>query len=377
MAFVAALGSILPSAESSTATPRRVASLAEQPLLQHTQPGKPAAHPTLTKSARLAFIRRAQVWTPTDVPRMDLRAGPAGAGAFQPNEIVTCTYTQVPKQGASRKFHCTLPDGDVVKVRYGQDNGEIQGSLLATRLLWALGFPADRVYPVRVRCRGCSSDPWTKDGSRKEVYEFDPAVIERNPYGHEMWDDGEKWGWKWPELNRVDPRQGGAPREQRDALRLLAVFMQHTDTKEEQQRLLCAPNGLAPNGQCSHPFLVLHDVGLTFGRANNLNKNSLGSVNITEWTKTPVWKDPADCVGHLTQSNSGTLGDPAIREAGRKFLADLLVQLTDRQVRDLFEVAGVNRRIELNESFVTASVDDWVAAFNAKRQQIVAHHCRR
>src|SRR5580704_6384730 len=43
-----------------------------------------------TKAARLAFIRKAQVWAPTAVSRMDLRAGPEGPGAFHPNEAVTC-----------------------------------------------------------------------------------------------------------------------------------------------------------------------------------------------------------------------------------------------------------------------------------------------
>jgi hypothetical protein len=66
-----------------------------------------------------------------------------------------------------------------------------------------------------------------------------------------------------------------------------------------------------------------------------------------------------------------------ISEAGRKFLADLLVQLTDQQLRDLFEVAGVDRRVTSDGAAVGARVDDWVAAFNAKRQQIVMHHCPR
>src|ERR1700686_703105 len=43
-----------------------------------------------TKEARLDFIRKAQVWAPTNVAAMDLRAGPQGSDAFQPNEMVTC-----------------------------------------------------------------------------------------------------------------------------------------------------------------------------------------------------------------------------------------------------------------------------------------------
>ena len=328
------------------------------------------SHWTVTKEERLALIRRAQVWAPADVANMDLRMGPDGIGAFQPNELVTCDYTPRPRHGSSRKFYCALPDGDVVKVRYGADNGEVQGSVLATRLLWALGFVADRVYPVRISCRGCSADPWKDPPTDKGTHEFDPAVIERKPLGHEVWEGEEEADWSWSALDAVDANLGGAPQEQRDALKLLAVFMQHTDTKSKQQRLLCVPSSEGPaEGTCDQPFLFLHDVGLTFGRANAFNRAGTGSVNLEKWAETPIWKDRGACIGHLSKSNTGTLGNPQISEAGRQFLADLLVQLTDQQVRDLFEVAQVTRR------HGGTNVVDWIAAFNQKRDEIVTHHC--
>src|SRR5580693_331571 len=76
-----------------------------------------------TKAARLAFIRKAQVWAPTEVSRMDLRAGPQGPGSFQPNAAVTCDYVQTKLPGTSPKFDCDLGQGDIVKVRYGARNG--------------------------------------------------------------------------------------------------------------------------------------------------------------------------------------------------------------------------------------------------------------
>ena len=117
---------------------------------------------SLTREDRLAFIRHAQVWAPTNVSAMALRAGPQGKGAFPPNALVTCDYVEAKLSGSSRKFDCAIGEDDVVKVRYGSENWEVEGAVLASRLLWALGFGADRVYPVRVLCRGCSPDPWTK-----------------------------------------------------------------------------------------------------------------------------------------------------------------------------------------------------------------------
>ncbi|HWW86789.1 MAG TPA: hypothetical protein VNZ26_24505, partial [Vicinamibacterales bacterium] len=221
-----------------------------------------------TKDARLAFIQVAQVWAPTNVAAMDLKAGPQGSGAFQPNEMVTCDYVEKKTlPGTSQKFDCAISEGDVVKVRYGEKNGKVEGAVLASRLLWALGFGADRLYPVRVTCRGCSPDPWNRRDRVPGEQLFDPAAIERKPAGHEMKSEN-KGGWAWPELDLVDERQGGAPRAQRDALKLLAVFMQHTDNKLENERLLCLPKGLEEDGTCDKPFMMLHDVGLTFGQAN-------------------------------------------------------------------------------------------------------------
>jgi hypothetical protein len=71
-------------------------------------------------------------------------------------------------------------------------------------------------------------------------------------------------------------------------------------------------------------------------------------------------------------------GNPQISEAGRAFLAGLLVQLSDAQLRDLFEVARVTRRSTdpaHDPDGPRATVDEWVKAFKSKRAQIVDHHC--
>jgi hypothetical protein len=317
----------------------------------------------LDDKARTSFIRAAQIWSPTDIASLDLRAGPGGKGAFQPNETVTCDYVEGKLHGSNRKFGCAVGPDDVAKVRYGSHNREVHASVIATRLLWALGFGADRVYPVQVRCRGCSSDPWHHPERGKGEHLFAPAVIERRPAGQDVADDSGKTGWSWRELDLVDERFGGATVAQRDALKLLAAFMQHTDSKREQQRLLCLPGGLRADGQCAKPFLMLHDVGLTFGRANTFNSADTASVDLDKWATTPVWKEGEVCVAHLSKSATGTLENPRISEAGRRFLANLLMQLSDRQLQDLFEVAGVDRTAE------------WVDAFKRKRAEIVNAHC--
>src|SRR5258706_5094495 len=123
----------------------------------------------ISDEARVTIIQHAQVWTPTTVSEMDLRLGPQGEGAFQPNAAVSCDYVEEKLDGSSPKFDCRLDDGSVVKVKYGL-GGEVQGEVLSTRLLWALGFGADRIYPAVVTCRGCSVDPWNKRRSVAETH---------------------------------------------------------------------------------------------------------------------------------------------------------------------------------------------------------------
>lgn len=326
----------------------------------------------LSPKARLAAIRRAHVWAPTRVGSMDLKAGPAAADAFAPNELVTCQYRDKPMTGATPKFTCVVGQDDELKVKYGVENGEVYAEVAATRLLWALGFAADRVYPVRVACQGCSADPHTNKRETKDQVLFDPAAVERKMKGTPI-EISTDSGWAWPELDEVQEAAGGAPVAHRDALKLLAVFVQHTDNKAAQQRLICAGGDEGEDGPCEEPWMMIQDLGRTFGRANLFNRNAASSVNFEQWSQVPIWTEAPGCIGNLAPSQSGSLENPIIVEAGRKFLADLLVQLSDAQLRDLFEAARFPQR--KTASVRAATSQQWVEAFKKKRDQIVNRSC--
>jgi hypothetical protein len=322
--------------------------------------------------ARRAAIAHAQVWSATNVPAIDLRLGPSEPNGFEQGETVNCDYVNKKLAGNSPKFACRIGEDDEVKVKFGGKNGEVYAEVAATRLLWALGFGADRMYPVRVVCRGCpDSFLGTVRGKGESV--FDPAVIERKMPGRSLEGDD---GWAWNELELIEEQAGGAPMAHRDALKLLAVFLQHTDNKPQQQRILCLDEP-APSSECARPFMMINDLGLTFGRANRANTNLTGSANLAEWSRTPVWKRADSCVGNLPKSFSGTLNDPVISEEGRRFLAGLLVQLSDAQLNDLFEVARFRLRPRSPEDGRSGfpSTQEWVDAFKQKRTEILDHRC--
>jgi hypothetical protein len=317
---------------------------------------------------RESVIARSRVWMPTDIASLDLKTGPQEPGSFPLEATVTCKYLDKKLAGMSPKFACETAEGDELKVKYGGANGEVYGEVMASRLLWALGFGADRMYSVRVICQGC---PPHIGGIVRENGDriIDPAAVERK-FGEELFTE-----WKWRELDLVDDESGGATVAERDALKLLAVFLQHSDSKSQQQRIVCLEP--ANGGECAQPLMMINDLGVTFGRANRWNQQPRGSVNLAEWREIPIWKAPTGCVGNLSGSFTGTLKDPMISEEGRQFLADLMSQLSDDQLRGMFEAARVHLRAREpgNGRSGFTTVDEWVMAFKAKRAEIVERRC--
>jgi hypothetical protein len=321
--------------------------------------------------SRESIVARAQVRLAGDIAARDAKLGPDEPGAFALGATIHCTHLDKKLGGLSPKFACVTPEGDELKVKYGGTNGEVYAEVAATRLLWTLGFGADRMYSVRVVCRGCPEIAGSiRMASGERI--IDPAAVEREMAGRELLDR-----WSWKELDLVDPAQGGASVAERDAMKLLAVLLQHADSKPEQHRVICAdePPGAAAHGRCERPLMMMSDVGITFGRAYKLQPRA--SMHLEQWSRLPVWKDARGCVGNLGDSLAATIVDPVVSEEGRALLADLLTQVTDDQLRGIFEAARIHLRPrnpgDGRSGFPT--VAEWVDAFKQKRAQIVERRC--
>ena len=350
-----------------------------------TEPG-PSPRPLdeLAVNERRAILDRAQVWRPINTAALDLLAGPPGAGRFAFDAPVRCafSYPEKPLSGVTPKFECEVAPGDVVKVKYGDNNGEVFAEVAASRLFWALGFGADRMYPVKVTCVNCPLDPhlvstteWHlgKPANLRTLV-FDPATIERRFDGEPVEAKGFE-GWSWRELEAVADNEVGATRAHIDALKLLAAFVQHVDSKPENQALVCTDatprRDAQGNATCAQPLLIVKDLGSTFAAAN---KFAFPKMKLESWRSVPVWKDERRCQANLTSSLVGTLAHPEISESGRQFLAGRLQLLSDDQLLALFTAARVERRKD-NIQGRQVTPDDWVRVFKEKRAAIVAHRC--
>jgi hypothetical protein len=364
--------------------------------------GKGLTH--VSEAERVAYIREAEVWSPIDTASLDLRRGPPGGTPLPADAELVCRF-HVPSEqpgGRSQKLYCRTSDGKVHKIKYGVDNKEIYGEAIGARLLWALGFKADVVRPVRVRCSGCPEDPWrylehlrdwddpppVPDPAERVI---EPAIVES--YHAELIeaekDQGVAWG-EILELRSRDPEKAERQRIHREALTLLATLMQHADSKASNQTLGCAPGGAVTEADgrrvCEEPVIYIGDLGGAGGygwvpfREPSLKRLvSPSKVRFDEWEKVPVWSDPEECITKVNGMPNATLGNEKISEDGRRFLAERISLLSDDQWVALIELS----RVELLEEELETpggerrpvTPEDRIEVLKRKLRQVLDHRC--
>jgi hypothetical protein len=331
---------------------------------------------------------------------------------FHFNDKVICDFATPGKDmgGKTPKFACKITsvesaDGKVVqtltadmddseplKIKFGANDNEVYAELPATRLMWALGYYADSWFPVRVECHNCPEDPISGSGA-KATRTYDPATIVRKYPGHKMYEVGKaEEGWSWDELSA----DNGRPLYEKDGLRLLAAFIKHSDNKPPQQRLVCDKVHVDEKTQpftttCDNSIMLVQDVGATFGGGGLFTDNTKAKMNLHVWSSTKLWNKvgtegaPKQCQAELQNSLTahGGLKNPNISEDGRRFLAGLMCQLTDEQIKDLFVLS---RAVQMPEhhnkdgSFKAGVTEDsviqeWVTAFKQKREDLAKGRC--
>jgi hypothetical protein len=349
---------------------------------------------TCSRKSREHYFHQAEVWHPTNIAAANIYLGPKNEISVPPEREVKCFYVEStsPVVGFTPKFKCRLSDtGEIVRIKFSRR--ETLAEIAGTRLLWALGFYTDEMYPIKLRCYGCpEKDPAhpAPGEARTERFFYD-AVMERNFPGDSI-EQYEDQGWSWDELEQMENESSGSRKAHLGALKLAAVFLQHTDSKRSQQRLGCYSTDIVRQfGKqlCSKPVLMIQDLGATFGVGSNTVEAS-SAMYFKGWSNIPVWntskekeyasKHPGEetCFGNILSAGEGGLTDPPISEEGRSFLVKLMSQLSDRQIRDLFRVSRVDKTEEQtvkNGTLAPVTIDDWVDAFKRKRKEIEDKRC--
>ena len=322
----------------------------------------------MSPEERADAIARAHVWRAPTVP---VARASLGRDAAAPARM-ECRFKIADTSGTTPKFQCVLESGAEIRTKYSHVP-EIPAEAAATRLLAALGFGADRVTLVeRLRCYGCPPAPFftmrVADATRtqpvvervldpEKYEEFEWVAVEQKFEARPIESQAGK-GWGFFELDRIDDAKGGAPRAHVDALRLLAVFLAHWDNKAENQRLVCLSRTWPEGTPCPEPFLLLQDVGATFGPRKR---------DLEGWERAPVWADRATCTLSMDALpyGGGTFGSARVFEPGRRFLVGMLEQLTDAQLTALFADARFDQP---HGMFTTRThpVSEWVRVFRKR-----------
>ena len=347
-----------------------------------------------TEQERISYIKKAQVWFSPNWIGSDFRFSSALDLADGPllkkdeirlrNDSIDCQYKVDDDKGTgmTRKFKCDMQTGDAdkptieIKVKYRVSNAEIYSELISTRLFWALGFGADRMYFMReVNCFGCSDDPFEKPAvdtsSLTAPRSFIPTAIERKFKGATIDKAKKSTGWNFAELlNQLsdDPVVRSEQYAQRSALALLASFVNHVDNKDVNQRLVCL-GGATEAGKCEgETAMIVQDLGATFGGGFDLGLFDLARVDLKKWSKAKIWNSADKCIAGVTPWISQSFAKVNISEAGREFLVKLLKGFSDgpagrARVEQLFRSAHT-------EYINSASPAEWADVFMRKLHEL-------
>lgn len=296
---------------------------------------------------------------------------------------IACVAADRPTRisGTLPKFYCTVPgvvDAKGKPVRYkikphfkGQSkdkrNAEIYGEFLSSRFSKALGFFADDEWVADVTCPDCEKS-LSKDFQGAKFEPFQPAAGVEMSLGNDLDAncDGNSGGEPGESLSRLS--QGDA-RAEVDAFKLWLAFIDHGDTKKDNQRFACLESEAGPNGRVCKPGMAIFyigDMGSTFGFSTASERKA----------RLELWKgkDPITVSGGRCSTTAKGVSDRSVGEAGRQLLANGLQRLLDAEASDhlITRVFDASRNAERDQPSGA-----WTAEFVRKAKTIIDARCGR
>ena len=243
------------------------------------------------------------LWERVAIAERDLYWGPGGQAMFPVMEGMTYVDRQI--GGNNLKFRLREKSGREWVVKAADES---QPEVAATRLLWAIGYPTEIDYIV-------PKVAIAKWGKFKNVrFEARPDDVKR----------GERWSWDDNPFKMSNEFAG---------LRIMMAMLNNWDLKDENTVVLRKGDKL---------YYAISDLGSSFGKlAKNPETRSGRSVNKpedyagSEFIKTV---DGGILHFHYTAARADLMNSLSIGQG--RWLADLLNQLTDKQIQDAFRAAN-------------------------------------
>jgi hypothetical protein len=345
-----------------------------------------------TSEARALAETKAKVWQEPDPdydpvlgynPNNGPRTGALKVDSAGLAEPLNCTANKDPTKGAGTtpKFHCSVAgvvdeDGDLIRYKVkphfkGQSrekrNGEIYGEFLSSRFSKALGFFADDEWVADVTCQDCEKS-LTSNFQGTNFTPFQPAAgIELSVgKGIDVGCNNKDAAGIAGALSKL--LQNGAPRAEIDAFKLWLAFIDHGDTKTDNQKFAClkwtknSDNTLTcEEGQS---VFYVSDMGSTWGYSSS----SESKARLDRWRG----KDPIKVSGGRCTATAKSVGDVNVGEAGRQLLASGLQRLLDAEKENgtITKVFRASRNHERDQP-----AEAWTAEFVRKARTIIDARC--
>jgi hypothetical protein len=346
-----------------------------------------------TSEARALAETKAKVWQEPDPdydpvlgynPNSGARAGAPTVDANGLAAPINCTANKkaVEGTGTTPKFHCSVAgvvdeDGDLIRYKVkphfkGQTrdkrNGEIYGEFLSSRFSKALGFFADDEWVADVTCPDCEKS-LTSGFQGAKYTPFQPAAGVELPLGKgiDVKCNNKDSAPLSGTLQKL-AQSGATSRAEIDAFKLWLAFIDHGDTKTDNQKFACLKwtKNSDHTLTCEEGQMVYYvsDMGSTFGYSASSEKKA----------RLDVWKgkDPIKVSNGRCTSTAKSIGDANITEAGRALLANGLQRLLDAEKSNglITRVFAASRNSERDQP-----AEAWSAEFQRKARTIIDARC--
>ncbi len=290
-------------------------------------------------------------------------------------------------------------DADRFKVKYlkpahpNHDRrfNEVFTELAAGRILWALGFPADHVYPVAsVACVGCTGSPFESNLEQNAAALttapnlFPMVTVERDiPWTEIDPENDETWSWRDAARFYSNGAWSAQQKLEYDAYRLALGLFNYHNAIDVQNRVACAEfkPGASDPRVCVKPYVFVQDLGSTFGKDKFLFANSRGVFK--DWQSQTVFKNAGSCELRAT-----LLGDRRVLKAAQDVMTERANKLDRATVREIFKVARFDqmdqdqlkriRETDPNEATVREkALDEWTDVFMQRLAELAsAQNCK-
>lgn len=250
------------------------------------------------------------LWEQVDISQRDLFYGPGGE-AMQP-DLSNITFVKEVTTGHNKKYRIKDGAGRVWVAKLGR---EAQPETAAVRLLWGLGYLTEINYLVpKLTIPGKGT--------------FENVRLEARPEEFDRLDE-----WKWRDNPFLDSNEF-------QALKMMMVFFENWDVLDLQNKIVAVDT---PNGKELH--YIVSDLGATFGKLGNNNMFMI--YRLGRKTNNPEKYSDASFIdgvknGQIDLAYKGKNHDlfDGITVAQGRWLADLMLQLSDKQIADAFRAAN-------------------------------------